>query len=99
MAKVKLRKKAIDDLNSIWKYTYEKWSEPQADNYYRAIKLVCKKIGDYPSKGVLYKYLGDDIHGVRAGKHIIFYKIKSQQDVEILRILHGSMDIKNRWKD
>lgn len=52
MAKVKLRKKAIDDLNSIWKYTYEKWSEPQADNYYRAIKLVCKKIGDYPSKGV-----------------------------------------------
>jgi len=27
MAKVILRKEAIDDLNNIWKYTFEKWSE------------------------------------------------------------------------
>jgi toxin ParE1/3/4 len=33
MAKVILRKKAIDDLNDIWDYTFEKWSAKQADKY------------------------------------------------------------------
>lgn len=31
MAKVVLRQEAIDDLNSIWNYTFEKWSEKQAN--------------------------------------------------------------------
>ncbi len=31
MAKVILRQEVIDDLNSIWDYTFEKWSENQAD--------------------------------------------------------------------
>jgi toxin ParE1/3/4 len=34
MAKVVFRQEAINDLNNIWKYTYEKWSENQADKYY-----------------------------------------------------------------
>ncbi len=34
MANVVLKQKAIDDLNTIWTYTFEKWSEQQADKYY-----------------------------------------------------------------
>jgi toxin ParE1/3/4 len=34
MANVILRQAAIDDLNNIWDYTYEQWSEAQADKYY-----------------------------------------------------------------
>lgn len=37
MAKVILRQEAIDDLNNIWDYTFEKWSENQADKYYATI--------------------------------------------------------------
>jgi len=33
MAKVILRQEAIDDLNAIWDYTFEQWSEKQADKY------------------------------------------------------------------
>ena len=99
MAKVKLRKKAIEDLNSIWIYTYIKWSESQADKYYTVIKLVCNNIGDNPLKGILYTYLGEEIYGVKSGKHIIFYKILDRQNIEILRILLVNMDIKNRLKD
>lgn len=33
MANVILRQKAIDDLNDIWEYTFEEWSENQADKY------------------------------------------------------------------
>lgn len=39
MAKVILRQKAIDDLNDIWYYTFEKWSEKQADKYYATLAI------------------------------------------------------------
>lgn len=31
MAKVILKQVAIDDLNSIWEYTFENWSENQGE--------------------------------------------------------------------
>ena len=33
MAKYHLTNKAVDDLSEIWDYTYEVWSENQADKY------------------------------------------------------------------
>lgn len=48
MAKVILRKEAIDDLSNIWDYTYENWSESQADKYYEMLKLTCLEIGKNP---------------------------------------------------
>jgi hypothetical protein len=40
VAKVILRQKAIDDLNEIWAYTFENWSEKQADRYYSTLPVV-----------------------------------------------------------
>ena len=37
MVKISFRQKANDDLNNIWDYTYENWSETQADKYYATI--------------------------------------------------------------
>lgn len=34
MAKYKLTNEAVEDLTKIWDYTFEKWSEKQADTYY-----------------------------------------------------------------
>ena len=41
MSKVILRQEAIDDLNNIRDYTFEKWSEKQADKYYAIIRMAC----------------------------------------------------------
>ena len=46
MVKVIFRQKAIDDLNNIWNYTFEKWSEKQADKYYAMLKMACNGIGE-----------------------------------------------------
>lgn len=51
MAKVILRQEAIDDLNDIWDYTFEKWSEKQADRYYLTLKFACMQIGENPEPG------------------------------------------------
>lgn len=44
MPNVILRQKAIDDLNDIWSFTFDKWSEKQADKYYATLKLACNGI-------------------------------------------------------
>ena len=54
MAKVLMRQEAIDDLNDIWDYTFEEWSEKQADQYYVTIKFACKSIGEKPDIGKNY---------------------------------------------
>ncbi len=96
MSKVILKQKAINDLNSIWDYTFEKWSENQADIYYRTIKVVCKEIGKKPNLGKIYSGVSKNLLGLKSGKHIIFYLIVSENEIEIIRILHERMDLKNR---
>jgi toxin ParE1/3/4 len=96
MAKVIFRQVAIDDLNSIWEYTFEKWSEKQADKYYATVKMACNGIGENPKIGKEYDGISSNLLGLRSGKHIIFYQQISDDRIEIIRILHERMDLKNR---
>ncbi len=96
MAKVILRQKAINDLNDIWDYTFKKWSEHQADLYYVTLKLACKGIGENPKIGKEYVAISKNLLGLKSGKHIIFYQQISEMEIEVIRILHERMDLKNR---
>ncbi|PZX17952.1 toxin ParE1/3/4 [Breznakibacter xylanolyticus] len=96
MAKVILRQEAIDDLNDIWNYTFEQWSENQADRYYALLKFSCKEIGENPELGREYLGIRKNLLGLKTGKHIIFYLLISADEIEIIRILHESMDLNNR---
>ena len=42
MANYKLTNKAVEDLAKIWDYTFEKWSEQQADKYYALLIDSCE---------------------------------------------------------
>lgn len=99
MANVFLRQAAIDDLNSIWEYTVGEWSEEQADKYYTSLKFACIQIGENPDLGKEYQEIKSNLFGLRTGKHIIFYQIVHEQEVEIIRILHERIDLTNRLKE
>ena len=99
MAKVALRQRAIDDLNNIWLYTFEEWSEKQADKYYATLEFTCMQIGENPQLGREYKEISHNLLGLRTGKHIIFYQVISKDEIEIIRILHEQMDLKNRLNE
>ena len=51
MVEIKFRQSALNDLNEIWDYTYEKWSESQADRYYFLIKSGCEDLIENPELG------------------------------------------------
>ena len=96
MARVILRQAAIDDLNNIWDYTFEQWSENQADKYYATLKFACKEIGENPDLGREYSGIRMNLFGLKSGKHIIFYHMITNDEIEVIRILHERMDLKKR---
>lgn len=99
MASYHLTKKASEDLKHIWNYTFDTWSENQADHYFYMLLDSCQDIADGKVYGKQYDGIYPGLLGIRAGKHIIFYRITDQDIVEIDRILHERMDLGNRIKE
>lgn len=96
MAKYYLTNKAVEDLNGIWNYTVEHWSEAQADKYYNMLIGFCRDIAENPGIGKKYDDVSTGLFGLKANRHIIFYRKIESGLVEITRFLHGHMDLKNR---
>ena len=99
MAKYILTNKAVKDLSDIWNYTFDNWSEKQADKYYQMLIENCKEISERPNIGKNYEGVVNRLFGHRSGRHIIFYRILNSSEIEITRILHEQMDLKNRIKE
>ncbi len=96
MIKVILRQGAIDDLSDIWRYTVRRWSKGQANKYYATIKSACEVISLHPYIGKQYTTIRKNLFGLRSGKHVIFYEIISEHELEVIRILHESMDLPSK---
>ena len=99
MAKYKLTNKAVEDLSKIWDYTYEVWSENQADKYYFELLEDCQVLAENQNLGKNYTEINNDIFGYKSGQHIIFFRIFNENDIEITRFLHSRMDLKNRIQE
>ncbi len=98
MASFKLTNKAVSDLSGIWEYTLDTWSERQADKYYFMLLDTCQDIANGKVSGKNYPEIHAEILGFRAGQHILFYRKISDDKIEIARILHAQMDLKNRMQ-
>lgn len=96
MSKYVLSNKAVTDLSEIWDYTFEVWSENQADKYYFELLADCQELSKNPSLGRNYTEIEPEIYGYKSGKHLIFYRKLNEKDIEIIRFLHSRMDLKNK---
>lgn len=98
MAKYHISNKAVEDLSSIWEYTLETWSEPQADIYYRELVNTFNGISERPC--FFDKEYVEIHHGLfcrKCKKHLIFYTLDDNGEIEIVRILHERMDIAHKF--
>jgi toxin ParE1/3/4 len=92
MSALRLSPAARADLDSIWTYTAERWDLDQAEAYTRSLSNAMQLLASSPD-------LGRKIDDIRAGylkfpaaSHIIFYR-KVAGGIEVIRILHRSMDV------
>lgn len=99
MASYTLTNKAVQDLSAIWEYAVDTWSERQADKYYFMLLDSCQDLADGKVSGKNYPEIATEIFGFRIGQHILFYRKFGINKIEIARILHTQMDLKNRIQE
>ena len=92
MAKIRLSRKAVANLDSIWDHTVETWSEEQAVVYYRQIYTAIQGLNSLPvflEKD--YNVIKTGLLGFKVGHHIVFYKKHQDGSIWVDRILHEKM--------
>ncbi|MCA6445023.1 MAG: type II toxin-antitoxin system RelE/ParE family toxin [Chitinophagaceae bacterium] len=91
---------ASKDLENIWLYTFENWSQEQADRYFNLIIDEIESISNDTSSGKDFSDIREGYFRSRVKSHFIFYRVNRKKKViEIIRILHHQMDIESRLND
>ena len=92
MARYALSPAAQADLESIWDYSRRHWGEAQAETYTRSIQAACEALAE----GTLVSRSAEEVRAgyrkVAVGSHVMFFRVQADV-VEIVRILHQSMDV------
>lgn len=96
--KYRISKQAIQDLESIWRYTKKNWSEHQADRYYRLLIAEIEYLAEHPNSGKSYEHVRTDYRASKVKSHLVFYRKLGDDPLEVVRILHQRMDLKTRLK-
>ena len=94
---IRFTEQADTDLFDIYIYTYETWGLPQAVKYTDGLKAAIDWLAEDPNRPGT-KNRSDLRQGYRSyhkQRHLIFYRVAGEY-VEIIRILHDSMDVPRR---
>ena len=97
--KFSISEKANDDIEKIWLYTFENWSVEQADRYYNLIMDEIEYLAANFESGKSVDPIKKGYRVSRVKSHLIFYRKSKGNLVEIVRVLHQSMDIENRIEE
>jgi toxin ParE1/3/4 len=90
-----LTKKAYEDLKGIAIYTQETWGKSQRYLYLKMMDGAFNELSDKPTRGVKIDDIREGYYKYRIGKHLIFYRLVSKSDIEVVRILHQRMDVES----
>ena len=88
-----LTRKAKADLKSIGRYIQKIWGVNQRNTYLTEIDRAFHDISNNPNIGRNCDYIRSGYRKYKVGKHYIFYREVSIEEVEIVRVLHERMDI------
>jgi toxin ParE1/3/4 len=86
-----IRPDAREDLRQILIYTQERWGAEQRRRYRALMYQAMRSLLDYPERGRTREEYFPDCRGLPAEHHIIFYRL-TDDEVVIVRILHGNQD-------
>lgn len=90
---------AESDLKEIYKYSFKRYGEQQADRYIGAFEETFRLLADNP---LLCRERREFVPPVRIhhhGRHIVVYIENDEKFILIVRVLHDSMDVENHLSD
>ena len=89
-----LSRRAKEDLLEIWEFIADH-DEIAADRYVDHLRDRALELLHFPELGRARNEIHLNLRSLLARNHLLFYKIEGEE-VQILRILHGSMDLPNQ---
>ena len=98
MGKFRLTQLALKDLSSIGRYTQATWGREQRNRYLTKLDSGFEMLSERPQRGRSCDYIRLGYRKYPIGRHLIFYR-ESEEGIEIIRILHISMDIERNFND
>ena len=90
MARFRVSIEAQADLRKISRYTGHNWGLEQRNIYLDKLKLACLRISDYHSIGQPCDHIREGYRYFPVGSHLVFYRVATDDVIEIIRILHKS---------
>lgn len=96
MAEYRLSPAAEQDMRGVWLHTAERWSPAQADHYINEIFDCLEGIAAHPHIGQSVDWVRPGYRRKVVGSHRVFYRIAGDGNPEIIRILHGRMDVDDK---
>jgi toxin ParE1/3/4 len=93
MAAFKVSQKAYSDLLEIGRYTEKEWGRLKRLDYLQEINQCFLQIADTPETGSTCNDIRPGYRKFPKASHVIFYMQGDDGTVEIIRVLHKSMDI------
>ncbi|WP_020481498.1 type II toxin-antitoxin system RelE/ParE family toxin [Methylomonas sp. MK1] len=92
MLEFSLTNAAKADLKNIGRYTQETWGIEQRNRY---LTLLDQSFYDLVTNPLIGRDCSEILPGYRklpVGKHLVFYRQKESNQIEIVRVLHSRMD-------
>lgn len=88
------------DLDEIWLFIVEEGADPAAaQRVVETITIRFDTLSDHPRMGRSRDDLRPGMRSHVVGDHVIFYRIVEDDDVLVLRVLHGRRDIPALFRD
>jgi toxin ParE1/3/4 len=87
------------DLKEIGYYTQTRWGREQRDLYLKMLDVSFQQLAANPLKGKDCSGIRIGYRKLSAGSHVIFYRQTLTDTIEIVRVLHGHMDIETRLSE
>lgn len=90
-----LTRKAVSDLQSIARYTEQRWGREQRNGYLRQLDGAFHLLAQSPHAGKACDDIRSGYRKFPQGSHVIFYRSGDDCRIEVIRILHRSMDVES----
>lgn len=97
MPSFKVTRKALTDLIAIGRFTLKEWGVPQMNRYLQQLDDCFSQLSENPEIGSACDFIAEGYRKFPQGSHLIFYKQGPMGVVEIIRVLHKSMDVDTKF--
>ncbi|MDA8414389.1 MAG: type II toxin-antitoxin system RelE/ParE family toxin [Desulfobacteraceae bacterium] len=99
MPSFSLTNMAKADLKEIARFTQNRWGREQRNLYLQMLDVSFQQLAANPLKGKDCSDIRIGYRKLNAGSHVIFYRQTLVDTIEIVRVLHGHMDIETRLSE